>query len=208
MGAAASVNGNDDLTFISNQCVTDFPKFGVKLSFYKQFIELCGGSDSLKGMTTTDVCEHFLKPMTAQYMCSYCELLHMKGHEALGIAEVFISHAWKYQFLGPAATFKTVHSLSTTSKLLGFYWAYSKNSVEYIEASCKIWKWKRETKILVNLQCRHFRSCIAPQIVMVTMTKTKLTQRKMVLHCLNLRRKFLINVENRSITIAHFYSEQ
>ena len=76
-----------------------FPKHGVRLSFYSQFVEECGGRDALVNLTTTDVCERFVKPATARLQASYCDVLTRQQHAAVGLASVFISHAWKYAFL-------------------------------------------------------------------------------------------------------------
>jgi tetratricopeptide (TPR) repeat protein len=50
-------------------------------------------------MTTTDVCEKYVKPATIELRCSYCDMMRLNQSEAVGIAKVFISHAWAYQFL-------------------------------------------------------------------------------------------------------------
>lgn len=76
-----------------------FPKHGISLSAVVVFIEKCGRRDVLFGKTTTEVNELFLKPITQMSMLSYCELLMTHNDEDVGIAEVFISHAWKYYFL-------------------------------------------------------------------------------------------------------------
>jgi len=76
-----------------------FPKHGVRLSYYAQFVEECGGRDALQGLTTTEVCDTFVKPATARLQASYCDLLAWQDHGAVGMASVFISHAWKYVFL-------------------------------------------------------------------------------------------------------------
>ena len=76
-----------------------FPKHGVHLSFANQFIAECGGRDALEGLTTTEVNDQFVKPATFAAQSSYCDMLTSQHHEAVGIATVFISHAWKYHFL-------------------------------------------------------------------------------------------------------------
>jgi tetratricopeptide (TPR) repeat protein len=76
-----------------------FPKYGVKLSYLPQFLVDCGGHDQLVGYTTTEVCEMFIKPLTMRTQSSYCDLLRHLHHPAVEVATVFISHAWKFQFL-------------------------------------------------------------------------------------------------------------
>ena len=78
----------------------EFPSLGVKLSHLQIFIENCGGREALKDLTTTEVCEEFVKPMTYINENSYCEMMRdLNGEEAIGESNVFISHAWKYKFL-------------------------------------------------------------------------------------------------------------
>jgi len=78
---------------------TVFPKKGIKLSYLEEFFRECGGRDSLNDLTTTEVCERYIKPITETTQSSYCELMSVLGHEGVGEATVFISHAWKYKFL-------------------------------------------------------------------------------------------------------------
>eukprot|EP01039_Chlorochromonas_danica_P006268 gene6268-6909_t len=76
-----------------------FPKNGVRLSSFHEFVEACGGMDNLQGLTTADVCARFVMPMTRSLRCSYCDLLDKTSHAAVGTATVFVSHAWQYLFL-------------------------------------------------------------------------------------------------------------
>ncbi len=101
MGAGASVTIEDGTTVAQQLGGTemDFPKHGVRLSFYQEFIEHCGGKSAFEGLTTTDVCEKFVKPATAELRCSYCDMMRLTNSPAVGMATVFISHAWAYRFL-------------------------------------------------------------------------------------------------------------
>ena len=76
-----------------------FPKDGVRLSFVNQFIAECGGRDALEGLTTTEMSDNFVKPATFSNQSSYCDMLTSQRHDTVGIATVFISHAWQYHFL-------------------------------------------------------------------------------------------------------------
>jgi tetratricopeptide (TPR) repeat protein len=49
-------------------------------------------------MTTTEVCEQCLLAATACESSSYCDMLKRRGSDGVGVATVFISHAWKYSF--------------------------------------------------------------------------------------------------------------
>jgi hypothetical protein len=77
----------------------NFPKDGVRLSYINEFYDACGGKEKLAGLTTTQVNELFQKTMTASVQLSFCEYLKKMNHPAVGIATVFISHAWLYTFL-------------------------------------------------------------------------------------------------------------
>ena len=81
---------------------TYFPQLGVTVSFLSQFIQTCIGTntrDSIKDLTTNDICEKYVKPFTAPYKLSLCDLLQQCGETKIGAATVFISHAWKYKFI-------------------------------------------------------------------------------------------------------------
>tara|TARA_A100001015_G_scaffold202108_1_gene225705 strand:- start:481 stop:2022 length:1542 start_codon:yes stop_codon:yes gene_type:complete len=98
---------------IEEQPTLPFPKKGVKLSVLQKIVEdnkgknfdcplnhynLSEGTNqkAFENFTTTDI----LKPIVRDEQCSYCEYLenHAQGH-LVGIASVFISHAWKYTFV-------------------------------------------------------------------------------------------------------------
>ena len=89
-----------------------FPQEGISLSAISRFVDICGGEDILRNMTTTEVNNEALMPLTYAYKSSYCDLLIMEkdrkmyddtSHEQdvvdIGKPCAFISHAWKYQFL-------------------------------------------------------------------------------------------------------------
>ena len=42
-----------------------FALLGITIGGILDFIEACGGKQALEGLTTTDVCEKFVKKMTA-----------------------------------------------------------------------------------------------------------------------------------------------
>ena len=79
-----------------------FPKLGLKLSYLlNEFPDLCGGRVELESKTTTEVNLLFQKKITESAKLSFCDFLNQQrpNHPAVGKAVVFISHAWKYQFL-------------------------------------------------------------------------------------------------------------
>jgi tetratricopeptide (TPR) repeat protein len=85
---------------ISEGCSVSIPKLGLKLSYFRdEFYKACGGREKLVGKTTTDVNLQFQKEMTKASQLSYCDQLMQQQHPAVGIATVFISHAWMYEFL-------------------------------------------------------------------------------------------------------------
>jgi hypothetical protein len=72
---------------------------GIPLTMFEQFIDDCGGRSQLEGLTTTDVCNKFVKEMTGLSQCSYCKFLTLNGSSKVTHAQVFVSHAWSYKFL-------------------------------------------------------------------------------------------------------------
>ena len=56
----------------------------------------------MPSLTTKDVCDHVVKPATETQQCAYIDLLHGQqtsaGAPLLAAANIFVSHAWKYDF--------------------------------------------------------------------------------------------------------------
>jgi hypothetical protein len=73
-----------------------FPVLGVKISYLLRFLDLYNQNDALNGLTTTEVCEKIVKPLTLSSESSGCDLLASQQDADVGKANVFISHAWKY----------------------------------------------------------------------------------------------------------------
>jgi hypothetical protein len=71
-----------------------FNELGVELSVLMEFVELCGGRQELQGLTTTEVSEKYLMPLTKTSASSYCDQLLRGGDGRVKKANVFISHAW------------------------------------------------------------------------------------------------------------------
>ena len=86
--------------------ILPFPKVEVRLSELDNFIAKCGGPSVLQNLTTTDVCNQYLKPMTLATGKSYCEQLKDEGDSNVTTAKVFISHAWANKFLDVVDTIK------------------------------------------------------------------------------------------------------
>ncbi|KAJ3034298.1 Kinesin light chain 3 [Rhizophlyctis rosea] len=80
------------------------PTLGVRLSFLvHQFVESCGGRYTLKGLSTSHICDSFINPRTAASE-SFCDHLLSVTTECpdpslVAPAEWFISHSWQYLFL-------------------------------------------------------------------------------------------------------------
>eukprot|EP01041_Mallomonas_annulata_P010600 gene10600-22135_t len=106
-----SYNKTEKLDKTTNQL--PFPKIGVKLSVFREFITECGGESELKGLSTTDVSDRFLKPLTFVDGSSYCDYSSRYGSNSGNVsdASVFISHAWKYNFMEVVTTLES-HFLS------------------------------------------------------------------------------------------------
>ena len=70
-------NNNNQITIAASSL--PFPKDGIRLSSISVFYNACGGRDKLIGLTTTEVNDKFLKPITQSSQLSYCELLKSQG---------------------------------------------------------------------------------------------------------------------------------
>jgi len=76
-----------------------FSKAGVAVSLLEEFVDQHGGRSRFTGLTTTQVCEDILKPVTLSAQTSYCEYMELQNHHKVGTATVFVSHAWLFHFL-------------------------------------------------------------------------------------------------------------
>ncbi len=76
-----------------------FPRDGIRLIVFHEFIMACGGREVLKSMTTKEVCERFVKPKTHRPNLSYCDILKSQNHPGVAVATVYISHSWSLSFL-------------------------------------------------------------------------------------------------------------
>ncbi len=73
-------------------------KLGIKLQF---LIDWSKQQAFTINITTREVCENFIKPVTEVKQLSYCEqlLLSRDTAEFVGDPSAFLSHAWDYRFL-------------------------------------------------------------------------------------------------------------
>jgi tetratricopeptide (TPR) repeat protein len=80
---------------------SDLSRSGVRLSYFRAFIKMCGGRERLHGKTTFQVMEEFVKGPTKDTKLSWCDHLVSKGdpEKFVATAGVFLSHAWTYEFL-------------------------------------------------------------------------------------------------------------
>jgi hypothetical protein len=69
---------------------TPFPKLGINLKGFREFISLCGGEEELRGLTTSEVSDKYLKDVTRASQLSYCAKLLAEGNDTVGTATHFI----------------------------------------------------------------------------------------------------------------------
>lgn len=106
-----------------------FPRLGVTISAIDSFIDTIGGPVQLEGLTTTDVCVKYVIPLTQEKSCSYCDLIKGKLSDTdpstsiddgINVANVFVSHAWKYNFLDVVNTLRQAQG--DDSQLRYYFW--------------------------------------------------------------------------------------
>eukprot|EP00605_Chrysophyceae_sp_TOSAG23-4_P000662 GSChrysophyteH1.ASY1.ANO1.744.1 assembled CDS len=122
-----------------------FPTVGVKLSVFLKFIEDNGGRDAFvkkpfvkEPLTTTDVCNKFLKPITSEKEQSYCEYLQEQKSPDVGEASVFISHAWKYTFVEVVDALE--HHFSNEPDIFIWFDLFSNNQHKAISFPFEWWR--------------------------------------------------------------------
>ncbi|ORY52956.1 hypothetical protein BCR33DRAFT_182403 [Rhizoclosmatium globosum] len=85
---------------------TAFSLLGVKLEFFDYFIDkVCGGVENVQGLSTTEVNIKYLQPLTSESKISLCRLYEKSP--LIDKATVFVSHAWKFDFLDVVDALKT-----------------------------------------------------------------------------------------------------
>ena len=109
-----------------------FPQLGITMSAIDVFIEAVGGVSKLDGMTTTDVCVNYIVPMTKDLSCSYCDQIKKKAtnpntDDGVDVANVFVSHAWKYNFLNVVETLRQAQNDEPKRKFYFWFDLFSNN---------------------------------------------------------------------------------
>jgi hypothetical protein len=142
-----NVNHDDDDDDVNNNQATTaasslpFPKDGIRLSSINVFYNACGGRDKLIGLTTTEVNEKFLKPITQSSQLSYCELLKSQAggndNGCIDKAVVFISHAWKYEFLHVIDALE--YHLRDTPDIIIWFDLFSNNQHQAVDLDFNWW---------------------------------------------------------------------
>ena len=74
-----------------------FPSDGISLRGLQRFLDAHGGPSALLTRTTEAVCRDPLIGLTASPPSSFCTLLRRSGSDDVGLATVFVSHAWRYR---------------------------------------------------------------------------------------------------------------
>ena len=99
----------------------DFPTDVITLKGIKHFISSHGGERAFAGLSTTKVCDRFLKPSTINLGESYCGLAKTdptrSGH--IDQATAFVSHAWGHEFLDVIAALEDFDSRQPTRLSFG-----------------------------------------------------------------------------------------
>ncbi|KAF0717482.1 Aste57867_2261 [Aphanomyces stellatus] len=75
---------------------------GLTLGFFKHLVDIHGGRNAFKYLSTADVCKDVVKPYTISTKLSLVDHVqrhHCNGHEFVKPATWFVSHAWGYKYL-------------------------------------------------------------------------------------------------------------
>jgi tetratricopeptide (TPR) repeat protein len=89
----AAVPEIDICSKIDYEASSEISLLGIKLSYlFSYFLP------KTAGMTTQNVCDTIVKPVTASDKCSFCQYQQRVNPSVISKANVFISHAWQYNF--------------------------------------------------------------------------------------------------------------
>ena len=106
-GGESPHSGSQDPDFI-------FPPLGIKVSFFQEFISTYpGGSDAFIGMTTQEVCDKVIKPLTISHKTSLCQMLYQYSHPSISNIDhikAYISHSWHSPFLDMVHAIERMYS--------------------------------------------------------------------------------------------------
>ncbi|KDO25130.1 hypothetical protein SPRG_09278 [Saprolegnia parasitica CBS 223.65] len=80
------------------------PPCGLKLSFFRHFIEAHGGPSAFQGLSTADVCVQYVMPYTASMQSSVVDHVALTSPSFASDATWYVSHAWQYLFLDTLAS--------------------------------------------------------------------------------------------------------
>ena len=79
--------------------VQQFPMDGLKVSAFINFIAVCGGEKKIRYLSTRQVVERYIFPVTNATKTSYCDLVKTRDPSVIGRASVYISHSWGGRFM-------------------------------------------------------------------------------------------------------------
>jgi hypothetical protein len=137
----------------------NFPKDGVKLSTFDNFMMSFGGTDNFRGLTTAQVNQKFVLPTTSYMQSSYCDYLKSKENcFDVGTAQVFISHAWKYQFLDVVEALKS--HFRDNKDIFIWFDLFSNN--QHKDSTSQSFEWWSETFKSAIAQFGHTVLILAP----------------------------------------------
>eukprot|EP00736_Rhodelphis_marinus_P006813 Rmarinus@m.20934 len=105
---------------------------GVRLRIFDEFVASFGGREHFRGLTITQVFNTFLNDLT----CSYCSLLKSQGQDGVGRGNVYVSHAWDFEFLEVLDSLK--HALTDNDQT--FIW-FDLFSVDWSSSSDPTINW-------------------------------------------------------------------
>ncbi|KAJ3101813.1 Kinesin light chain 3 [Phlyctochytrium planicorne] len=102
------LNQVDPTNLPIDSSVDGFSILGIHISLFDAVIEKCGGRNAVKGKSTHQICEEFVKPFTRATLLSLCEQIYLLENlnaspspkqRMVEKANWYISHAWQADFL-------------------------------------------------------------------------------------------------------------
>eukprot|EP00981_Chlorochromonas_danica_P006147 scaffold1290_cov248-Ochromonas_danica.AAC.32 len=133
---------------------------GIRLSFLKVFVDLCGGGERLTGKTTREVWEDHIIPVTQSASCSYCHMLIKEEakRQFVGKANVFVSHPWQLPFLSMISTLLAKYSPISSSS------SSSNGNASENEDEVILW---------MDIFCLYYPPLVLPSTSLVTLVESE-----------------------------------
>lgn len=95
----------------------------MRVSALTNFVAICGGEKRIKSLSTRQVVDKYILPITASARSSYCDLVRSREASMVSPATVYISHSWGARF-------------TDTLRAIKYHFRHAPETVIWIDIFC------------------------------------------------------------------------